>query len=196
MRGAGGGSMGADSGENRRKQTLMCFCVIAGSTRSLREHRGQNMARFIIAVLLILSPFHALAEEASASEEAVWALEESYWRYVEENDIEKYKSLWDERFIGWPGGSERPVEKTNIADWIGPLHSDPNRIFKSEINREAVRAFGDVVVVHYSYRGYFISKDSGEVIEQWELGKITHTWQRRGDSWQIITGMAGRIVSE
>jgi hypothetical protein len=59
-----------------------------------------------------------------------------------------------------------------------------------------VRAFGDIVVTHLLYRGYFVSADTGEVVERWATGKITHTWRREDGNWRIITGMAGRVVSE
>ena len=46
----------------------------------------------------------ASADEAR-DEEAVWALEEAYWVYVKEQDLDSYRALWDERFVGWPGFS-------------------------------------------------------------------------------------------
>ena len=63
---------------------------------------------------------------AEESEAAVWQLEEAYWRYVKANDLEGYRTLWDERFVGWPGFAEHPVGKANITDWIPPLHADPD----------------------------------------------------------------------
>lgn len=88
-----------------------------------------------------------------------------------------------------------PVEKQNIANWIPLLHADPSQIFRYELKREAVRSFGDVVVVHYSVRGYWISAKTGNDLNEW-IEKFTHTWQRRGDSWQIITGMAADYPPE
>ncbi|MEM8935219.1 MAG: nuclear transport factor 2 family protein [Pseudomonadota bacterium] len=134
-----------------------------------------------------------MTDSAAADEEAVWALEELYWRYVDENDIANYVDLWHDDFVGWPGGTPHPIEKPGIADWIAKLHADPEKISRSEIHREAVRAFGDIVVVHYFYRGVFVSKETGERVGLWARGKITHTWLRCGDSWKIITGMAGRL---
>jgi hypothetical protein len=52
--------------------------------------------------LVALSGVSAWSQEMTADEQAVWKLEENYWQYVKERDIEKYLELWDERFIGWP----------------------------------------------------------------------------------------------
>jgi ketosteroid isomerase-like protein len=128
---------------------------------------------------------------ADADVLAVWQLEEAYWEYVKNNDLEGYRNLWDERFVGWPGFSDNPVGKTEIADWIEPLHANPNEHYDYELTRKAVTAFADVVVVHYLVRDFFRGADDGEIVRELDTYRITHTWQRRGDSWQIITGMSG-----
>ena len=82
-------------------------------------------------------------------ETAVWQLEENYWKYVKEQDLDAYRALWDERFVGWPSFSLRPMGEKSISDWIPPLHQDAARVFDFELRREAVRSFGDIVVAHY-----------------------------------------------
>ncbi len=66
------------------------------------------MTTMLLLGFLISSP--AWGDQA-ADEEAVWHLEEAYWGYVKSNDIPGYLTLWDERFVGWPGFSEAPVGK-------------------------------------------------------------------------------------
>ena len=131
----------------------------------------------------------------SSDEEAVWSLEESYFVYVKNNDIEGYLTLWDERFVGWPCGSLKPKTKENIADWIPTLHADPSKIYGYELKREAVRSFGSTVVTHYLARQWYRSADTGEVLEEDHV-RLTHTWQRRGSTWQIVTGMCGTWVGD
>ena len=149
------------------------------------------MRTITVTVLLgFLLSVSACSDEA-ADEQAVWSLEEAYWVYVKNNDIEGYLTLWDERFVGWPGFSEAPIGKGNIGEWIAPLHENPAETYDYELTREAVRSFGDVVVVHYLVRDFMRSASTGEVVRQLDVYRITHTWQRRGDTWQIITGMSG-----
>jgi ketosteroid isomerase-like protein len=83
------------------------------------------------------------------------------------------------------------VGKAEIADWIVPLHANPGERYDCELTKKAVRAFGDVVVVHYLVRDFFRDAESDRVVRELDTYRITHTWQRRGDTWQIITGMSG-----
>ena len=154
------------------------------------------MYKTILALFVFLFPALAMTGEMTADEAAVWQLEEAYWQYVETNDQNAYRTLWDERFVGWPGFSPHPLGKANIADWISPLHGDSRRSFSARLQREAVRAFGDVVVAHYLVRDVWRDASTGEIIEQSAPYRITHTWQRHGNTWQIITGMSASYDHE
>ena len=137
-----------------------------------------------------------LSADLADDEQAVWELEEAYWQYVKRNDIPGYRSLWDEKFVGWPGFSKAPLGKENIAGWIAPLHVDSSEIYDYELTQEAVRSFGEVVVAHYLVRSFFRSSETGEIVRKRGVSRITHTWQRRGNTWQIITGMSGSLIGE
>lgn len=155
----------------------------------------------ILASLLFVGSATSCADmdtdaDADADVLAVWHLEEAYWEYVKANDLEGYRTLWDERFVGWPGFSDSPLGKAQIADWIVPLHANPKERYDCELTKKAVRAFGDVVVAHYLVRDFFRGAENGEVVRELDTYRITHTWQRRGDTWQIITGMSGAQVSK
>ena len=146
----------------------------------------------IVSLVFISAPIFA---DGAADEDAVWKLEEAYWEYVKNNDMDGYRSLWDENFIGWPGFSKSPLGKENIADWIGPLHADASLAYHYELTKGAVRSFGDIVVVHYLVRDSLHSSETGEETNV-ALDRITHTWQRRGDSWQIVTGMSASWIGQ
>ncbi len=146
----------------------------------------------VLTLLLSLSAF----ADGATDEEAVWQLEEAYWLYVKGNDLASYRGLWDERFVGWPGFSDTPLGKENIGTWIAALHASPEETYDYRLTRKVVRSFGDVVVVHYLVQDFMRSADSGEIIRQRDTYRITHTWQRIGDSWKIITGMSGAQASK
>jgi len=152
--------------------------------------------RKILLTVLILFVSSCLWSDNAADEKAVWSFEEAYWKYVKNNDVKDYVTLWDERFIGWPGFSKEPMGKANISDWIGPLHKNPAEQYDYELTPKAVRSFGDVVVVHYLVREFYRSKSTGKIVRQLDQYRITHTWQRRGETWQIITGMSGAQPSK
>jgi hypothetical protein len=153
--------------------------------------------RVVATIMLLGIPLCAFAwADGVADEQAVWRLEQVYWQAVKKNDIESYVKLWDARFVGWPGFSARPIEKSKIAEWIAPLHKNAAEIYDYELTREALRAFGDVVVVHYLVHDFMRSATSGKIVRPLDSYRVTHTWQRRGDSWQIITGMSGKQASK
>lgn len=149
-----------------------------------------------VAILLVFLLSISAWADGALDEEAVWQLEEAYWLYVRNNDLANYRTLWDERFVGWPGFSDRPVGKESIGAWIAPLHANPVEAYDFQLTRAAVRSFGDVVVVHYLVQDFMRSAESGEIIRQRDTYRITHTWQRIGDSWKIITGMSGAQASK
>lgn len=145
---------------------------------------------FLAMAFLLLSctpDQSGLARDPSADEEAVWQLEEAYFRYVQAGDVENYLTLWDDEFVGWPCGSEQPQGKETIADWVQEIR-DQNLQVEYELQREAVRAFGDVVATQYGLL-YSDGTSEGSV----DRTKITHTWRRSGETWKIITGMCGAI---
>jgi hypothetical protein len=145
--------------------------------------------------LLLLAPQLSGASPA-ADERAVWRLEHKYWEYAKANDVPRYLTLWDERFVGWPGGKKSPVGKAEIAGWIAPLHEQTGKQFDYELTQEASRSFHNVVVVHYLVRYFYRSSESGKVVEELGVSRITHTWQRRGSAWRIITGMSAEQSAE
>ena len=123
-------------------------------------------SKIAVTVLALFCCMTALSEGLTADEQAVWDLEESYWQYVKSNDIPGYLTLWDDRFVGWPGFSKAPLEKDHIGDWIAPLHSDSALVYDYKLTRGAVRSYGDVVATHYLVEGFYRSSDTGEIVEE------------------------------
>jgi ketosteroid isomerase-like protein len=122
---------------------------------------------------------------------AVWRLEDDYWRYVKAGDVESYVKLWHDDFIGWPCGQPHPKRKNGIGDWVREVR-DKRISVDNALTREGAQAFDDVVVVHYSFTRVDTYPD-GHVEGRGKLSKITHTWRKSADSWQIIGGMCGSM---
>ena len=158
------------------------------------------MIRAWLAILAAAVPLTATgsapaADEASpaASERVaqVWQREAEYWRYVAAGDVERYVTLWDERFIGWPCGQPHPLRKANIGDWVRKVRDEHIRV-DAHLTPEGAQDFGDVVVVHYRFTRVDTYPD-GRVEGQRVERKITHTWMKVGDDWLIIGGMCGDL---
>ncbi len=145
-----------------------------------------------IAALCLVYSYTAHSGELTAEEREVWALEEAYYQYAKDNDPASYVGLFNDFVIGWPTLDSRPKGKDKVSQWIGQVHSNPAEIWQYEIERYAIRSFGDVVVVHYRLRDYFVSAESGREIRSQEA-RISHTWLRQDGRWLIISGMGGNF---
>ncbi|HEY4447053.1 MAG TPA: nuclear transport factor 2 family protein [Steroidobacteraceae bacterium] len=137
------------------------------------------------AVLLAVPLF---ASQPSADEKEVWSLEDSYWRYVQANDLDRYRTLWHADFLGWPLSSPEPVRKERITDWI-TAHTSTGETLKSyDLQRLAAQASGDHVTVTYRVHMTWVNKDG---VDQPGNLRVIHTWLRDAShKWQIISGMA------
>lgn len=62
-------------------------------------------------------------------------MEEKYWQYVRDGDVEKYLSLWHDDFVGWPGDAVHPSRKANIGYWVRAIRDQ-------KIDATYVLAFG------------------------------------------------------
>ena len=105
-------------------------------------------------MLWTISLFVALAASAFAqnsveNEAQVWQLEKAYWEYVKANDLDKYRALWHENFLGWPFISSTPVRKDHITDWITTNTSKGIKLRSYSIEQLAIQVTGDVAVDYY-----------------------------------------------
>ena len=146
-----------------------------------------------IPFLLVLATA-GFAQDSTKQEAQVWNLEKSYWEYVKTNDLEKYRALWHEDFLGWPFVSSAPLRKDHITDWITSNTSKGVRLQSYSIERLAIHVTGDVAIDHYRIKATWANNEGAEV--RTDAFRITHTWIRTHDNWQIIGGMSAPVNSE
>ena len=146
-----------------------------------------------IPILLLLGSI-ALAQDAAKDETQVWQLEKAYWEYVKGNDLEKYRALWHENFLGWPFISSAPVRKNHITDWITANTSKGIKLHSYSIEKLAIQVTGDVAVDYYRINATWANGKGAEV--RTDRLRITHIWIRMGGTWQIIGGMSSPMNAE
>ena len=154
--------------------------------------RGLGATLLLVAIAFLVA--NSISQEKPEFNPAiaqVWALEDDYWRYVRTGDVESYVKLWHQDFVGWPCSMSRPTGKARIGDWVREVRDKKLKV-EAELTREAAQQFGDVVVVHYSFTRVDTYPD-GRVEGRGKRDKITHTWQRAGNTWLIIGGMCGSL---
>ena len=144
----------------------------------------------LIPVLLVLAAT-TLAQDLTKDEKQIWKLEKDYWEYVKANDLEKYRALWHEDFVGWPSVSSTPLRKDHITDWITSNTSKGVKLRSYSIEQLAVHVTGDVAIDHYRVKADW-ANDKGAASET-NTVRITHTWIRVGDTWQIVGGMSAPV---
>ena len=127
----------------------------------------------------------------SASVNQVWRREDERGRFEEAGDIDAYKSLYHDKFIGWSCDWAHPKRKAGVGEWVREVHDKHIKV-TSDLTREGAEDFGDVVVVHYRATEVDTFPD-GHTEGKGEAYKITHTWMRTGDTWLIIGGMCASL---
>ena len=128
----------------------------------------------------------AFARDPTNDAAQVWNLEKAYWEYVKANDLEKYRALWHEGFVGWPFVSSAPVRKDHITDWITANTSKGVKLQSYSIEELAIHVTGDVAINHYRIKANWANNEGAEV--RIDALRITHTWIRTHGTWQILGG--------
>jgi ketosteroid isomerase-like protein len=116
-------------------------------------------------------------------------MEELYWKDVQDANATHYMTLWHEDFLGWPSFSPHPIGKDGIADstagWFAGFVS-------YEFLEKSVRVTGDIGITQYAVR---ITRSASDGKLATNITRITHTWLKTKNTWQILGGMSAVISS-
>jgi len=144
--------------------------------------------------LLLLLAATAFAQDSAKDKAQIWNLEKAYWEYVKANDLEKYRALWHEDFVGWPFVSSAPVRKDHITDWITANTSKGIKLQSYSIEQLAIQVTGDIAINDYRIRAKWAASDKAE--SRTDAFRITHTWIRAHGTWQILGGMSAPVNAD
>ncbi len=110
------------------------------------------------------------------------------------NDLESYRALWHDDFLGWPFVSSVPLRKDHITDWITANTSKGIKLQSYSIEELAIQITGDVAINYYRIKATWANSKGVEV--KTDALRITHTWIRTHDTWQILGGMSAPVNTE
>jgi ketosteroid isomerase-like protein len=133
----------------------------------------------------------AFAEGSDKEQAQIWNLEKAYWEYVKADDLDKYRALWHENFLGWPFVSPAPVRRDRITDWITANTSKSITLQSYSIEQLAIQVTGDLAMNYYRINATWANSTGAEV--RTDRLRITHTWTRTDGTWQIIGGMSSPV---
>ena|SRR6266480_2211762 len=151
------------------------------------------MFRTVPVILALVTA--AFAQTVANDEGQIWNLEKAYWEHVKANDLDKYRALWSEDFLGWPLVSSAPVRKDHVTDWITNNTSKGLKLQSYSIEQLAIHVTGDIAINHYRIKANWAKGDTADVVRTDAL-RITHTWIRTGDTFQIIGGMSAPVNAD
>src|SRR5438067_8060738 len=149
---------------------------------------------FRTIALLLVVVMAELGQSATNYEAEVWSLEKAYWEYVKANDLEKYRALWHEDFLGWPLISSAPVRKDHVTDWMTANTSKGMKLQSYSLEQLAIKITDDIAIDHYRIKMNWANSDGTNL--RTDTLRITHTWIRTRDTWQIIGGMSAPVNDE
>jgi ketosteroid isomerase-like protein len=149
------------------------------------------MLRSITIISFLALTTIAFGQNSAKDEALVWDLEKAYWEYVKANDLEKYRALWHENFVGWPFVSPAPVRKDHITDWITSNTSKRIKLQSYSIEQLAIQITADVAMDHYRIKATWANTAGAEA--KTDRIRITHTWIRTHGTWEIIGGMSSPV---
>jgi ketosteroid isomerase-like protein len=150
---------------------------------------GREMLKAIPFLIVLAAT--VFAQDSAKDEAQIWNLEKAYWEYVKANDLEKYRALWHEDFVGWPLVSSAPVRKDHITDWITANTLRGLKLQSYAIEQLAVHVTGDVAINYYRIKTTWATGEGAEA--RTDAFRITHTWIRTNGTWQIIGGMSAPV---
>jgi uncharacterized protein DUF4440 len=115
----------------------------------------------------------AFGQTLAKEETQIWQLEKAYWEYVKANDLEKYRALWHENFLGWPFVNGAPFRKDHITDWITANTSNGISLHSYSIEQLAIQVTGDIATNYYRIAFTWANSAGAEV--KTDRMRITHT---------------------
>src|SRR5437588_11320167 len=115
------------------------------------------MLRIISLCLVLIAT--AVGQNSTANEKQIWNLENAYWEYVKANDLEKYRALWHDDFVGWPLISSAPERIDHITDWMTANTSKGVKLQSYSLEQLAIKITGDIAITHYRIKMNWANKD-------------------------------------
>jgi len=90
--------------------------------------------------------------------------------------------------------SPEPVRKDHITDWITNNTSKDLKLQSYTIEQLAIQVTDGVAIDHYRIKITWADNQGAEA--HTDAMRITHTWIRTHDTWQILGGMSAPVNAE
>ena len=140
----------------------------------------------LVFMLAVLTLNCAAPQSSQSSEEEIWELEEAYVANHNDANHGAILAAYHEDFLGWPETSPSPARKMDMPESLQQNFPEPSDDVV-EIERKGIQVKDNIALTHYTVH-VTTTGEEGEAIER--SLRITHTWIREADQWQILGGMS------
>lgn len=131
-----------------------------------------------------------MTREATPEDE-VWSREVAYWGYLKAGEWDLWQDLWHEEVVAWPNDEPGPLNKDGVYQLMAGIVDDVDlQAVELEIRRRSVQVYGDIGVAYYEMHTAIPDGSGGTRPLR---RRLTHTWLRTKDGWQIIAGMSAPL---
>ena len=150
------------------------------------------MRTILLACLIIFITPVCLAQVGTVKpqdpvEEKIWKLEDAYFSNLYKANYPGVLALVHERFLGWPAGLPKPVDKPESSRFMKQLVPRPSKC-RFRIEREGIRLLGAIALTQYII---YVDCPDSSGIDKKTSSRITHTWVKEGLRWKLLGGMSG-----
>ena len=87
-------------------------------------------------------------------------------------------------FVGWPRTESQPIRSNKSFGFL-----EGRKLLEYKLEPLSVREYGQGVVITF-YRATTLSLNQDGIDEGSTTSRITHTWIKKPQGWQIIGGMS------
>lgn len=102
----------------------------------------------ILSIGVFCLPMLSFAQNWSAEQKAVWKVIETHWRYLAQENKEKFLENFHSAFKGFVNWRTLPLDKENLGKWIEYMHKTTD-ISIYTVEPVAITIHGDIAVVQY-----------------------------------------------
>jgi len=102
-------------------------------------------------------------------------------------------TLWHASVVGWPSMYSAPAGKDHISDWLTDRAQKGFTIKSYDLEPLAIKVTDKVAVVHYRVKYSWRDKEGKETLAR---SRLTHTWIKTRDGWQIIGGRSAPVDAQ
>lgn len=134
----------------------------------------------------VFSSNQHIQNKKDSIEEKIWSLEQAYFTNLYKANYDSVLYLTDDKFLGWPGSFDKPIDKKGSSEFMKKLIPFPAPC-SFTIEREGINITGNTALTQYIIHVTCFGKDG---VNKESHTRIAHFWINEGKGWKLLGGMS------